>query len=162
MEHEQLVQLTADIVAAHVANNKVAFAEVGDLIAKIHGALTDLGGQTKAHVDERKPPAVSVRSSVKPDYLVCLECGRRQMTLKRHLAAAHGLTPHQYRSDYGLPDGYPMIAQNYASRRREMALKSGLGQTGRGRAAPSRPAAAESATSKGRGRSARRKPGSAG
>jgi predicted transcriptional regulator len=144
MEQQQLIELTAEIVAAHVANNRVAVGEIGDLVERVHGALTGLGAPPPAPPqDDRKAGAVSVRASVKPDHLVCLECGRKQKTLKRHLAAAHGLTPAQYRADYRLPDSYPMVAPDYARQRSEMAKKIGLGQKGRGRrkaAKPARPA----------------------
>jgi predicted transcriptional regulator len=134
MDHEQLIRLTADVAAAHVANNRVATGEVGDLIVRVYGALSGLGAEAAPPAaDEAKTPAVPVRSSVKPDCLICLECGRKQKTLKRHLAAAHGLSPDRYRSDYGLSDSYPMVAPEYASRRREMAVKIGLGQKGRAR-----------------------------
>src|SRR3954465_2164510 len=142
MEQQQLIELTADIVAAHVANNKVAAGEIGDLVARVHGALAGLGPPPPAPPqEERKVGAVSVRASVKPDHLVCLECGRRQKTLKRHLAAAHGLSPAQYRADYGLAASYPMVAADYARQRSEMARKIGLGQKGKGRRKAAKPAA---------------------
>ncbi|HEY0413233.1 MAG TPA: MucR family transcriptional regulator [Allosphingosinicella sp.] len=152
MEHQQLIELTADIVAAHVAYNRVAVGEIGDLVAQVHGALTGLGAPPPAPPqDDRKVGAVSVRASVKPDHLVCLACGRKQKTLKRHLATAHRLTPAQYRADYRLPDSYPMVAPDYARQRREMAIKIGLGQKGRGRRKAAKPAA-RGKTAAGRGK----------
>jgi predicted transcriptional regulator len=127
MVQEKLIQLTADIVAAHVANNTVAVGDVGTLVQRVHGALAGLS-ELAAPEEQVKSPVVSVRASIKPDYLVCMKCGRKQKTLKRHLATAHGMTPAQYRKDYGLPDNYPMVAANYSEQRREMAKSIGLGR----------------------------------
>ena len=140
MEQESIVQLTADIVAAHVANNNVAVGDVATLVRTVHEALTALGQAPAPAEPEAKTPAVSVRASVKPDYLVCMECGRKQKTLKRHLMTAHNMTPNQYRADYGLPDSYPMTAANYSERRRTLAHSIGLGRKGKG-AAPAAQAA---------------------
>lgn len=131
MEQEQLVTLTADIVSAHVANNTVAVSDVATLIQRVHEALAALDRPTPEPTQE-KTPAVSARASVKPDYLVCLECGSRQKTLKRHLARAHGVTPDQYRGEFGLARDYPMVAPNYSKRRSEMAHALGLGRKRRG------------------------------
>lgn len=119
--------MTADIVAAHVAHNTLAVGDVANLIQQVHQALTSLGSGAEGQ-EETKTPVVSVRASVKPDYIVCMECGRKQKTLRRHLRSAHGMIPEQYRKDYGLPDTYPMVAPNYSERRREMAKSSGLGR----------------------------------
>lgn len=139
MQQEDLVALTADIVAAHVANNNLAIGDLPTLIQNVHGALAGLQERPAEPEPERKKALVSVRASIKPDYIVCMECGRKQKTLKRHLAAAHGMTPDQYRADYGLSPTYPMAAPNYAEQRRAMALKIGLGrkpkQRGRKRSA---------------------------
>jgi predicted transcriptional regulator len=123
----QLVELTADIVAAHLANNKVAVGDVATLIQQVHSALAGIG-KPATEAQEPKLAVVSVRASIKPDYLVCMECGQRQKTLKRHLQAAHGMTPDQYRADYGLPSDYPMVARNYSERRSGMAKAIGLGR----------------------------------
>lgn len=131
MERETLITLTADIVAAHVSNNNVAIGDVGSLVQRVHEALSSLEAPAEEERKE-KEPVVSVRSSVKPDYLICMECGKKQMTLKRHLATAHGMTPEQYRQDYGLPASYPMTAPNYSKRRSEMAQAIGLGRRPRG------------------------------
>ena len=125
-----LVELTSDIVSSHVSNNSVAVGDVGNLIQRVHEALTSLGQASEAPKQE-KTPAVSARASVKPDYLVCMECGRKQKTLKRHLQNAHGMTPQQYRAEFGLPRDYPMVAPNYSRRRSEMAHAIGLGRKGR-------------------------------
>jgi predicted transcriptional regulator len=127
-EDNQLITLTADIVAAHVSNNNVAVGDVAHLVQRVHEALAGLGAAPAAEEPQKKEPVVSVRASVKPEYIVCMECGKRQKTLKRHLQSAHGMTPQQYRSDYGLPDSYPMVAPAYAAQRSEMAKSIGLGR----------------------------------
>ena len=142
MNNEDLVTLTADIVSAHVSNNNVPISDLPTLVQRVHEALASLGNREAAAEETKKTPAVSPRSSIKPDYLTCLECGRKQRTLKRHLMTAHGLTPEQYRADYGLPASYPMAAPNYAEMRRDMAKKIGLGRK-RGGAAPSSAAPAK-------------------
>lgn len=124
---ETLIALTSDIVAAHVANNDVSVADVPALIKNVYDALTGLGAV--APLEEVKPePAVSIRSSVKPDYIVCLEDGKKLKMLKRHLMTHYNLTPEQYRQRWNLPADYPMVAPNYAERRRELAKKIGLGR----------------------------------
>jgi predicted transcriptional regulator len=128
MEDEQLVQLTADIVAAHVSNNSVAVGDIGGLVQRVHAALTELGQPPAEDPPAAKTPAVSIRASVKPDYIVCLECGKRQKTLRRHLQSAHGLTPEEYRQGFGLAASYPMVSANYSAARREMAHSIGLGR----------------------------------
>jgi predicted transcriptional regulator len=133
VEQEILITLTADIVSAHVSNNSIAVGDVGNLVERVHQALAALG-QTQEEAPVSKSPAVSVRSSVKPDYIVCMVCGAKQKTLKRHLQSAHGLTPGQYRADYGLPASYPMTSPNYSKRRGDMARAIGLGQKGRRKA----------------------------
>src|SRR5688500_4170128 len=105
MEKQQLVDLTADIVAAHVSNNTVAIGDVSTLIQRVHESLSALD-TPPAQEPQGKTPVVSARASVKPDYLVCMECGTKQKMLKRHLATAHGVTPDQYRADFGLPRDY--------------------------------------------------------
>jgi predicted transcriptional regulator len=127
VENETLITLTADIVAAHVANNNVAVGDMGNLVQQVHAALSQLG-QAAVAAPAQKQPVVSVRASVKPDYIVCMECGKKQKTLRRHLQTAHGVTPQQYRADYGLADSYPMTAPNYSERRSEMAKSIGLGR----------------------------------
>lgn len=128
MQGDNMIALTADIVAAHVANNSVAIGEVGTLVRKVHEALAKLDKGPVEQTPEEKVPLVSIRASVKPDHIVCMECGKKQKTLRRHLHAAHGMTPEQYRKDYGLPDSYPMTAPNYSEQRRTMAKRIGLGQ----------------------------------
>ena len=124
---ETLVTLTADIVSAHVSNNSVAVSDVPSLIASIHGALAGLGTPAPV-VEEKKEPAVSIRASVKPDHLVCLDCGKTFKMLKRHLMTDHQTTPAGYRAKWNLPANYPMAAPAYAAMRKDLALKIGLGR----------------------------------
>ena len=128
MENEQLVQLTADIVAAHVANNNVAVGDVGNLVHRVYEALAGLEQPAGEPQPQEKTPVVSVRSSIKPEYIICMECGAKQRMLKRHLMTAHGMSPEQYRNDYGLPREYPMVAPNYSEQRRALAHSIGLGR----------------------------------
>ena len=132
-------ELAAEIVSAFVANNKVAVGDLSKLIGDVHSALqqTTTGGQ-KAE-EKRQEPAVSIRRSVQPDYIVCLEDGKHFKSLKRHLGTEHNMTPQEYREKWGLPRDYPMAAPNYAASRSEMAKKIGLGQ-GRRKAAEAEPA----------------------
>jgi predicted transcriptional regulator len=141
-QESRLLELTADIVAAHVANNNVAVGDVAGLVQRVHQALAGLGTADEKPEAEAKP-AVSVRSSVKPDHLVCLVCGSRQKTLRRHIGVAHAMAPQDYRSRFNLPASYPMVAPDYTNRRREIAHALGLGRNrkGRGKAAASAPQA---------------------
>ena len=123
---EALVSLTADIVSAHVSNNSVAVNDLPVLIQNVHNALAGLG-QVQEEPAAKQEPAVSVRSSIKPDYVVCLEDGLKMKMLKRHLMTDHGLTPDQYRQKWGLGPDYPMVAPNYAEQRRTLAKSIGLG-----------------------------------
>lgn len=123
---DTLLTLTADIVAAHVSNNSVAVNDLPNLIQNVHSALS--GISRSASAPEAKPePKVSIRASVKPDYIVCLEDGKRLKMLKRHLMTHYNLTPDQYRQKWGLSPDYPMVAPNYAEQRRKLAKSIGLG-----------------------------------
>jgi predicted transcriptional regulator len=123
---ETLITLTSDIVAAHVSNNNVTVDEVPALISNVYGALQGLGNVTQ---EEVKPePAVSIRQSVKSDHLVCLEDGKKMKMLKRHLMTDHGMTPAEYRARWSLPADYPMVAPEYAEKRRTLAKEIGLGR----------------------------------
>ena len=128
---DMLLTLTADVVAAHVSNNSVGMADLPDLIARVPGALAGLGGPIEKPVEEQKP-AVSIRSSVKPDYIVCLEDGKKLKMMRRHLMTHYGMTPEDYRAKWNLPKDYPMVAPNYAEIRRTLAKQIGLGTKGRG------------------------------
>ena len=124
---ETLITLTADIIAAHVSNNNVSLEDLPSLISNVYGALSGLG-QEVAVVETLPEPAVSIRASVKPDHIVCLEDGKKLKMLKRHLSTHYNLTPDQYRARWSLPADYPMVAPNYAEKRRELAKKIGLGR----------------------------------
>ncbi len=123
---ETLITLTADIVSAHVSNNSVALGDVSSLIQNVHNALLGLGAKVE-EAPVRPEPKVSVRSSVKPDYIVCLEDGKKLKMLKRHLMTHYQMTPDEYRAKWGLGSDYPMVAPNYAEQRRSLAKKIGLG-----------------------------------
>ncbi len=123
---ETLINLTAEIVAAHVSNNSVAVSDLPVLIQNVHGALSGLGGPVVAP-EVKQEPAVSIRSSIKPDFIVCLEDGKKLKMLKRHLMTHYQMTPDQYRAKWNLAADYPMVAPNYAEQRRTLAKKIGLG-----------------------------------
>jgi predicted transcriptional regulator len=132
---DTLISLTADIVSAHVSNNSVAVNDLPSLIQNVHGALNGLAGTPDQRPERKKQePAVSIRSSVKPDFIVCLEDGKKLKMLKRHLMTHYDMTPDQYRQKWGLGPDYPMVAPNYAEQRRSLAKSIGLG-TGRRRSA---------------------------
>ena len=124
--NETLITLTADIVSAHVSNNSVAVNDLPVLIQNVHNALTGLGSRAE-EPEVKQEPAVSVRSSIKPDYIVCLEDGKKLKMLKRHLMTHYQMTPDEYRSKWSLNADYPMVAPNYAEQRRTLAKKIGLG-----------------------------------
>ncbi len=132
-QSEILITLTADIVAAHVSNNDVAVTDLAPLIQNVYSALAGLN-DAPVIPQVKQEPAVSVRSSVKPDYLVCLEDGKKLKMLKRHLMTHYQLTPDDYRAKWNLPADYPMVAPNYAEQRRNLAKKIGLGTKRRRRA----------------------------
>jgi predicted transcriptional regulator len=123
---DTLITLTADIVSAHVSNNSVAVNDLPALIQNVHNALSGLGARS-AEPEARPEPAVSIRSSIKPDYIVCLEDGKKLKMLKRHLMTHYQMTPDDYRQKWGLSADYPMVAPNYAEQRRTLAKKIGLG-----------------------------------
>jgi predicted transcriptional regulator len=123
---ETLLTLTADIVAAHVSNNSVAVNDLPNLIQNVHSALSGISGKA-APVEVKPEPKVSIRSSIKPDYIVCLEDGKKLKMLKRHLMTHYSMTPDQYRQKWGLSSDYPMVAPNYAEQRRTLAKSIGLG-----------------------------------
>lgn len=122
-----LLELTADIVSAHVSNNSVSVTDLPGLISAVHQSLAGLGTSAQP-VEEEQAPAVPVRSSIKPGYIVCLEDGKKLKMLKRHLMTHYQLTPDAYRAKWKLPADYPMVAPNYAELRRSLAHKIGLGR----------------------------------
>lgn len=130
---KSFVDLTASIVSAYVSNNTTTAAEIPALISQIHAALLRVStGSTETALEPVKP-AISVKKSMTPDYLVCLEDGKRFKSLKRHLRTQYNMTPEQYREKWGLPADYPMVAPNYAVARSNLAKKMGLGQQRRRR-----------------------------
>ncbi len=129
-DSETLVTLTADIVAAHVSNNSVAISDIPLIIRSVHDALAGLGNAVEPEV--KQEPAVSIRASVKPDYLVCLEDGKKLTMMRRYLMTNFEMTPDEYRAKWNLPKDYPMVAPNYSERRRVLAKEIGLGMKGRG------------------------------
>jgi len=129
----ELLALTTQIVTAHLGRTKVEAAELPGLIRQIYDSLAGTVTTTEAPAPNRPDPAVPVKRSVTPEYIVCLEDGKKLKMLKRHLMTAYGMTPDQYRERWGLPADYPMVAPNYANQRRELAKQIGLG-TGRRKA----------------------------
>lgn len=124
-----LLELTTDIVSAFVGNNSVPSNELPALIESIHNALQDVGkSSTVAPVEEERKPAVSIKKSVTPDFIICLEDGLKFKSLKRHLRTKFSLTPEDYRAKWGLPHDYPMVAPSYAAARSNLAKQIGLGQ----------------------------------
>lgn len=129
-ENTNLIELTVEIVSSHVTKNSVSAGDLPTLIHGVHQALASLGQPQQEPEPEAKAPAVSVRASIKPDHLVCLVCGKKQKTLKRHIQQ-HGMTPQEYRQAFDLKEDYPMVAPAYSERRSEMAKAIGLGSKGR-------------------------------
>ena len=125
-----LLSLTTEIVAAHVSNNTVALGELPTLIEQVYRSLTNVGVEP-APVEERPQPAVPIKKSVTPEYIVCLEDGKKLKMLKRHLKTAYNMTPEEYRDRWGLPADYPMVAPNYARQRSSLAKQIGLGTRAR-------------------------------
>ncbi len=127
------IELTADIVSAYVSNNSVAAGDISSLISQVHSALLRVSnGQTELVGDAAKP-AVAVKKSITPDFIVCLEDGKKFKSLKRHLRTQYNMTPEHYREKWGLPPDYPMVAPNYAEARSQLAKQMGLGQQRRRR-----------------------------
>jgi predicted transcriptional regulator len=122
------VELAADVVSAYVSNNSVGAADLPALIRDVHAALKRVASGAKEDQAQPQTPAVPIRKSVTPDYIICLEDGKKFKSLKRHLRTRYDMTPQQYREKWGLPADYPMVAPNYASARSELAKKMGLGQ----------------------------------
>lgn len=125
---EDLVELSADIVSAYVANNNVTVGDLPSLISSTYAALSRLAGKPEAPAAEPLVPAVSIRKSVTAEAIICLEDGKSFKSLKRHLRTSYDLTPEQYRTKWGLPLDYPMVAPAYAERRSAMAKAIGLGR----------------------------------
>jgi predicted transcriptional regulator len=128
----EMVQATVDIVSAHVANNSMAVADIPGLIEEVYQTLMRLGDVVEP-VEVRPEPVVPIKKSITPDYLICLEDGKKLKMLKRHLKTAYDMSPEEYRERWGLAADYPMVAPNYAKQRSELAKSIGLGTQGRSR-----------------------------
>ena len=123
-----IIRVTGKIITAYVTNNRIDRQRIGELIESVRGSLSELAaGDSPSSSNESLRPAVPIKRSVTPDYLICLEDGARLKMLKRHLRTHYGLTPQEYREKWGLPPDYPMVAPNYAARRSELAREIGLG-----------------------------------
>ncbi len=122
-----ILRMTSDVVASYVSNNTVAGDELASVIQTVHESLMDLKNGNPGSGEAPKP-AVSIRKSITPDYIVCLEDGKKLKMLKRYLRTTHGMTPEEYRAKWGLPSDYPMVAPNYAAQRSAFAKKIGLGR----------------------------------
>ena len=130
-DQPDLVEMTADIISAYVAANSVSTSALPELIHSVHGALSALGGQVVPPAPEPQEPAVPIKKSITPEYLICLEDGKRFKSLKRHLRAHYNMSPEDYRAKWGLAKDYPMVSPNYARSRSDLARRTGLGQGGR-------------------------------
>jgi predicted transcriptional regulator len=126
-DHDKLIVLTAKIVENYLRGNSIAPAEIPSIIQTVYRGLTELG-QSPAVEPEKPQPAISIRKSITPEYIICLEDGKKLKMLKRHLRSTYGMTPEQYRAKWGLPRDYPMVAPNYAAQRSEFAKQLGLGR----------------------------------
>ena len=131
---DDLLRMTAEVVSAYVSNNTLATAQLADVIQAVYNSLRGLEGQVAEPTAEPLKPAVPIKRSVTPDYLICLEDGKKLKMLKRHLRSTYNLTPDEYRAKWSLPPDYPMVAPKYAEQRSEVAKKLGLGR-GAGRSA---------------------------
>ena len=127
VETAELLALTTDIVSSHVSNNGVPVSELPQLIRQVYATLAALGKESEP-VADRPEPAVPIRKSVTPDFIICLEDGKKLKMLKRHLRTNYDMTPEEYRAKWGLPPDYPMVAPNYAAQRSAFAKKIGLGK----------------------------------
>ena len=130
-EKPELLEMTADIVSAYVSNNTVNAEALPGLISSIHSMLSQVSGGGGQPEPEPQEPAVPIRKSISPDFLICLEDGRKFKSLKRHLRTKYDMSPEEYRAKWGLPKDYPMVAPNYAKARSDLAKQMGLGQGGR-------------------------------
>ncbi len=125
---DALIGMVADIVSAYVANNSVPVSELPGLIVSTHAAMSSLGAAPAPALEEKAVPAVPVKKSITPDFLICLEDGKKFKSLKRHLRTSYDMSPEQYRAKWNLPADYPMVAPAYAEARSNLAKKMGLGQ----------------------------------
>jgi predicted transcriptional regulator len=128
LEHSTLAEMTAEIVSAYVSHHQILPAEVASLIGSVAGRLATLGTEQTDAAPAKAQPVVAVRRSIGRDHITCLICGKKQKLLKRHLAAAHGLSPAEYRDMFALKSDYPMTAPSYVEMRSEIARRTGLGR----------------------------------
>lgn len=126
--HDDLLRMTADVVAAYVSKNRLGATDVPQVIGRVYASLSGLGGRPVRVAGPPQKPAVPVKRSIMPDHIVCLEDGKKLKMLKRHIRTTYGLSPEEYRSKWGLPADYPMVAPNYAAQRSDFAKKIGLGR----------------------------------
>lgn len=130
---EEILRMTAEVVSAYLSNNTLPASQISEVILTVHNSLNALGTGKSESASEPPKPAVPIKKSVTPDYIVCLEDGKKLKMLKRHLRSTYAMTPEEYRTKWGLPADYPMVAPNYAQQRSEFAKKIGLGRnSGRG------------------------------
>jgi predicted transcriptional regulator len=130
-ERSEIIEMTADIVSAYVGHNNVAASELPALIQAVHRSLSDVSAPVEAVPAPAQDPAVPIKRSITPGYLVCLEDGRKFKSLKRHLRTKYDMSPEDYRAKWDLPKDYPMVAPDYAKARSDLAKQMGLGQGGR-------------------------------
>jgi predicted transcriptional regulator len=126
---DDILRLATEIVAAYVSNNPLPVSEIPAMIKSVHSTLGGLGGTSPGEVQTAQKPAVPIKRSVTPDYIICLEDGKKLKMLKRYLRSNYNMTPEEYRAKWGLPADYPMVAPNYAAQPSEFAKKIGLGRT---------------------------------
>ena len=126
---DDLLRLATDIVAAYVSNNPVAVSDLPAMIKSVHATLGGLAGPASADLPNAQKPAVTVKKSITPEHIVCLEDGKKLKMLKRYLRSRYSMSPEEYRTKWGLPADYPMVAPNYAAQRSEFAKKIGLGRS---------------------------------
>jgi predicted transcriptional regulator len=123
---DDILRMAVDVVAAYLSNNQVASSQISEIIHSVFSSLSALDGQAAEPIAEPPKPATSVRRSVNPDYIICLEDGKKLKMLKRHLRTTYNMTPEEYRTKWNLPANYPMVAPNYARQRSEFAKRTGL------------------------------------
>jgi predicted transcriptional regulator len=126
---QELLKMTAEVASAYVSNNSLPASQLSEMIRAIHDSLVTLGAGKVGKAEEPPAPAIPVKKSVTPDYIICLEDGKKLKMLKRHLRTTYGMTPDEYRARWGLPADYPMVAPNYAAQRSAFAKQIGLGRT---------------------------------
>ena len=128
ISHSDMLRMTTDVVAAYVARNDIAANHIQDVINTVYSSLRNIENPQNETKSEPQKPAVSIKKSIQPDYLICLEDGKKLKMLKRHLRTMYNMTPDEYRAKWGLPPEYPMVAENYATQRSNFAKKIGLGK----------------------------------